>query len=106
MILEMAFPHCIVRSFHYARASLPTSGAAVTEPRDGLCTREEASRPPGGPLRASPRGLARGGHTPCVRAVSTARRPGEGPLRGSSCFCETELRVLPCGRSRWPGVRW
>lgn len=33
-ILEMAFPHCIVRSFHYARASLP---ASVTGPRDGLC---------------------------------------------------------------------
>lgn len=34
----MAFPHCIVRSFHYARVSLPTSGADVAEPREGLCT--------------------------------------------------------------------
>lgn len=48
MILEMAFPHCIVRSFHYARVSLPTSGAAVTKPRDSPRLREEASWPPGG----------------------------------------------------------
>ena len=37
-ILKIAFPHCIVRSFHYVRVSLPTSGAGVTEPRDGPCT--------------------------------------------------------------------
>lgn len=38
MILEIAFPHCIVRSFHYARVSLPTTGAGATEPYNGLCT--------------------------------------------------------------------
>lgn len=71
-ILEIAFPHCIVRSFHYVRVSLPASGAGVTEPREAPAHWEAASPrlgshpASGGQPRASPPGLVRWGHTLCV----------------------------------------
>lgn len=94
-ILEMAFPHCIVRSFHYAQVSLPTSGADVAEPRDGLCTLGgglpgqglRPTQPPVGSYECPCLAGAVGPHT--VSTPLSARSPGEGPLCGKSCFDKT-----------------
>ena len=82
----------------------------MTKPRDGLCE-------PGGHL---PKGLGPtqppvgSSERPCLACCGgathrectspSAPQPSEGPLCGKNCFHKTELWVLPCGRSYFPGV--
>lgn len=98
-ILEMAFPHCIVRSFHYARVSLP---ASVTGPRDGLCALGAGL--PGSVLPSlrctSLRACCGGPHVACPRPSSTAAQV-RGHFVGSVVFIRQS-----CGRSCLPGALW
>lgn len=109
-ILEIAFPHCVVRSFHYVRVSLPTSGAGVIKPRDGACMlggglpwawvppslRWAASSAPAWPGAVGP-------HTMCPRPSrhhGTATQAW-GHFVGRIVFIRWSC-VMRCSRSWWP----